>query len=172
MDWNAVFNWPGITLCISVISGAVCFIVKEIQHKRLARFDIAISKIYRELERFVQASNKIRININAMSLDLLLEHDAKGVDKWITYPIYDLENIALQIGMFFPEKDRKCIDRVVKVALEFKRSSLRAFDRSLPKVEQLDIYDKARVIFNKDYDSSMADVSRMIHDQLLGNWHV
>lgn len=50
--WKAFLNWPWITLCVSSVSAAWYFVRKEIQHKKTARFDIALSKIYTQIERF------------------------------------------------------------------------------------------------------------------------
>lgn len=117
MDLSSIFNWPGITLCVSAISAALYFIEREIQHKKTARFDIALSKIYTQLERFIVAANKVRVNINTMPLDFLLERKSKDMDEWITYSIYELENMSLLTEMFFAPKDRGCFKHIVSARI-------------------------------------------------------
>ena len=98
MDLSSIFNWPGITLCVSAISAALYFIEREIQHKKTARFDIALSKIYTQLERFIVAANKVRVNINTMPLDFLLERKSKDMDEWITYSIMRVSSSRLRMN--------------------------------------------------------------------------
>lgn len=170
IDWNAIFNWPGITLCTSVISGAICYSVREIQHKRLARFDIALSKIYHELEKYIHAATLVRNNINTMPLDYLTEHQAKEIDNWITLPIFELQNVSLQIGMFFDKSDRVCLKQLVDAALQFKLETHKAFGMGMTKSEQLNVYDRARVNFNNIYELAMSSLVELVHARLLGKW--
>ncbi len=169
MDLSSIFNWPGITLCVSAISAALYFIEREIQHKKTARFDIALSKIYTQLERFIEAANKVRVNINTMPLDFLLERKSKDMDEWITYSIYELENMSLLTEMFFAPKDRGCFKHIVSAAIDFKYELHKATS-VLDSTSKLSIYDEARVNFNKEYSTGMNGLVDMINKRLLGQW--
>lgn len=169
MDLSSIFNWPGITLCVSAISAAWYFIEREIQHKKTARFDIALSKIYTQLERFIVAANKVRVNINTMPLDFLLERKSKDMDEWITYSIYELENMSLLTEMFFAPKDRGCFKHIVSAAIDFKYELHKAAS-VLDNTSKLSIYDEARVNFNKEYSTGMNGLVDMINKRLLGQW--
>lgn len=169
MDLSTIFNWPGITLCISVISAAWYFIEREIQHKKTARFDIAISKVYAQIERFIDSANKVRVNINTMPLTLLLEHKSQDMDKWITNTVYKLENMALLTEMFFESKDRCHFKEIVNAALDFKYELHKATS-ALDNPTKLSIYDEARVDFNKKYKAGIDGMVEMIHKRLLGHW--
>lgn len=169
MDLSTIFNWPGITMFASVISAAWYLIEREIQHKKTARFDIALSKIYIQLERFILAVNKVKVNINTMPLDFLLEKKSKDMDEWITYSIYELENMALLTEMFFESKDRGYFKDIVSAALDFKCELHKAVS-VLDKTSKLSIYDEARVNFNKKLNTSMNGVVDMINKRLLGKW--
>ena len=169
MYLSSIFNWPGITLCVSAISAAWCFIEREIQHKKTARLDIALSKIYTQLERFIVAANKVRVNINTMPLDFLLERKSKDMDEWITYSIYELENMSLLTEMFFAPKDRGCFKHIVSAAIDFKYELHKAAS-VLDNTSKLSIYDEARVNFNKEYSTGMNGLVDMINKRLLGQW--
>lgn len=169
MDWNAIINWPGITMCVSVIAAAWYFIEREIQHKKASRFDIALSKIYNQIERFVAAANKVRVNINTMPLTNLLEQKSCEIDEWITHPIYELENMALLSEMFFAQKDRYYFEEMVSAAIDFKYELHKA-SASVDDSSKLSIYDSARVAFNKKYSSAMNGLIEIINKRLLGQW--
>lgn len=169
MDWNKIINWPGITMCVSVISGAWYLIKREILHKKTARFDIALSKIYTQLERFIMSANKVRTNINTMPLDFLINRKSNEIDKWITYRIYEMENMSLLTEMFFESKDRICFQDIVSAAIDFKYELHKAVS-VLDNTSKLSIYDKARVTFNKKYTDGMGRVVEMVNKKLLGKW--
>lgn len=169
MDLSAIFNWPGITLCASVISAAWYFVEKEIQHRRTMRFEIAISRIYSAIERFISAANTVRVNINTMPLEFLLKRNAEKMDEWITYPIFEMENIALLTEMFFAYKDRESFYEIVSAAREFKQELHKA-SSATDDGDKLNIYDNARVEFNKRYNTSMSKMVEMLHMRLLGEW--
>ena len=169
MDWNAIINWPGITMCASLVAAAWYLIEREIQHKKTARYDIALSKIYTQLERYIVAANKVRVNINTMPLDFLLNRKSKDMDEWITYCIYEMENMSLLTEMFFKSKDRGCFKNIIHAAIEFKYELHKA--ASVPdNTSKLSIYDEARVIFNKEYNTNMDGLMDMINKRLLGQW--
>ena len=169
MDWNAIINWPGVTMCTSVVAAAWYLIEREVQHKKTARFDIAISKLYNQLERFIVAANKVRININTMPLDLLLKRDSKAMDEWITYSIYEMENMSILTEMFFMSKDRDSFKEIVNAAIDFKYK-LHIAASAPDNTSKLSIYDDARVSFNKKYNTGMNGLIDMINEQLLGQW--
>lgn len=169
MDLSEIFNWPGITMCVSVISAAWYFIEREIQHKKAARFDIALSKIYNQIERFVAAANKVRVNINTMPLTNLLENKSCEMDECITHAIYELENMALLSEMFFAPKDRCHFKEIVCAAIDFKYELHKA-STGIDDSSKLAIYDSARVEFNKKYSSAMNGLIDMINKRLLGQW--
>ncbi len=169
MDWNTIFNWPGIALCVSAISAAWYFVKKEMLHRRNARFEIAMSKIYSAIERFICAANTVRVNINTMPLDLLLTRKSGKMDEWITIPIFEMENIALLTEMFFNHKDRGCFDEMVIAARDFKLELHKASSATVDS-DKLNIYDTARVAFNKKYNSGMSNMVEMLHRRLLGEW--
>lgn len=169
MESNAIINWPGITLCVSVITAACYFIRKEMLHKRAKRFDMVISKIYSAIERFINAANKVRVNINSMPLEYLKESNAKKMDEWITFSIYEMQDVASLTEMFFPSTDRECFRLIVRAALNFKSELHKAF-MATQNTDKLYIYDKARTAFNKEYDSEMEKMVEMLHDRLLGEW--
>lgn len=169
MDLSPIFNWPGITLCASVISAAWYFVEKEIQHRRTARFEIAVSRIYSAIERFIYAANTVRVNINTMPLDFLLARNSQKMDEWITRPIFERENIALLTEMFFDHEDRGCFDETVMAARDFK-VELHKASAAIEDCDKLNIYDTARVDFNKKYNSGMSKMVDMLHKRLLGEW--
>lgn len=169
MGLEAIANWPGITMCVSLVAAAWYLIEREVQHKKTARFDIALSKIYTQLERFIVAANKVRVNINTMPLDFLLERKSKDMDEWITYTIYEMENMSILTEMFFKSKDRGCFKQIVSAAIYFRCELHKAV--SVPdNVSKLSIYDEARVNFNKEYNTGMNDLMDMINKRLLGQW--
>lgn len=169
MDWNAIINWPGITMCTSIVAAAWYLIEREVQHKKTARFDIALSKLYTQLERFMVAANKVRVNINTMPLDFLLKRNSKDMDEWITYSIYEMENMSLLTEMFFKSKDRGCFKDIVSAAINFKYELHKA--ASVPdNTTKLSIYDEARVNFNREYNTGMNGLVNMINKRLLGQW--
>ena len=169
MDLSAIINWPGVTLCVSVVSAAWYFIKREVLHKKAARFDIALSKIYTQIERFIIAANKVRVNINTMPLTYLLENRCKEMDEWITHAIYELENMALLSEMFFDAKDRCHFKVLVAVAIDFKYELHKA-SVAPDDISKLSIYDTARADFNKKYSSGMDGLVEMINRRLLGDW--
>ncbi len=169
MDLSTINNWTKLTLCASAISAVWYFIRREAQHKKAARFDIALSKIYAQIERFITAANKVRVNINTMPLTYLLENRSSEMDEWITYPIYELENMALLSEMFFESKDRCHFKNVVRASIDFKYELHKA-TANLDDASKLSIYDNARVNFNKKYSSGMDGLVEMINKRLLGEW--
>ena len=169
MDWDAIINWPGITMCTSFVVAAWYLIEREVQHKKTARFDIALSKIYTQLERYIVAANKVRVNINTMPLDFLLKRKSKDIDEWITYSIYEMENMSLLTEMFFKSKDRDCFKDIINAAIDFKYELHKAF--SIPdNATRISIYDEARVKFNKEYSMGMNVLVDTINKRLLGQW--
>ncbi len=169
MDLSPIFNWPGITLCASVISAAWYFFRREAEHKKTVRFDIALSKIFTQLERFIAAANKVRVNINTMPLSYLLENRSNELDEWITHAVYELENMALLTEMFFESKDRIHFKEIVNAAIDFKRELHKAFAIT-EDASKLSVYDVARVNFNKRYSIGMDGMVEMINKRLLGGW--
>lgn len=130
---------------------------------------MAISKIYSAIERYVKTANKVRANINTMPLKILIVRDAEKMDEWITKSVFELENIAIMTEMFFCRKDRTCFNDIVEAAQDFKVSLHKAFSASTESA-RLNIYDSARVDFNKRYDSGMKKMIDMLHDRILGEW--
>jgi hypothetical protein len=169
MDWNAIINWPGITMLGSVVTAGACYIVREVQHKRTARFNLALSKIYSAIERYIRAANQVKENINTMPLDYILERKAEKIDEWITLPIFEMENVALLTGMFFSPKDRRCFIELSDAARDFKFEVHKAY-QATNEIDKLNIYDKGRTDFNKRYDSAMKKMADMLHDRILGKW--
>ena len=91
------------------------------------------------------------------------------MDEWITYPIFEMENIALLTEMFFAHKDRESFYEIVSAAREFKQELHRA-SSAIEDGDKLNIYDNARVDFNKRYNSCMSKMVEMLHMRLLGEW--
>lgn len=168
LNWTGL-NWPGITLLASVISAAYYFVKKEIQHRRTVRLEIAVSKIYTAIERFISAANTVRVNINTMPLEYLLARNSQKMDEWITLPIFEMENVSLLTEMFFASGDRECFNEMVMTARDFK-TELHKASSANENCDKLNIYDKARVDFNRKYNSGMARMTDMIHNRLLGGW--
>lgn len=169
MDLSPIFNWPGITLCVSIISAAWYFVSKEVQTRKTARLEIAVSKIYAAIERFICTTAKVRANINMMPLDYLLKRKSAEMDEWITQPIFELENIAILTEMFFDKTDRGSFNELISAARDFK-TELHKASTAFEDRDKLDIYDKARVSFNKRYNSAMANIVEMLNHRLLGEW--
>lgn len=166
MDWN----WTGISFGLSIISGAICFIVREIQHKRTARFDIALSKVYQELSRYICIVNRVHTNINSMPLAYLKNREVTKMDEWLSIPIFDLQNRSMQIEMFFPKADRKLFRHLVDSVVSFKFEVHKALQTDT-EIERLNIYDRARSNFNKQYNDSMLSFIELTHKKLFGKWH-
>ena len=170
MYLSTIANWPtAATLCVSVISAAWYFARKELLHRRGARFEIAVSRIYSSIERFISVANTVRVNINTMPLEYLLTRNSIKMDEWITNPIFNMENLALLTEMFFNQKDRSCFDGLIMVARDFKFELHKAAS-AVEECEKLNIYDAARVRFNKEYNLRMSEMVEMIHNRLLGGW--
>lgn len=169
IDLSQIFNWPGITLFVSVVSGVWYLIKQEIHHKRTARFDIAINRIYIELEKFILAANKVHTNINTLPIQYVLEKKSDLLDEWITHPIYHMENVILLTEMFFSEQDRRCFNEILEAARNYKFELHKAFS-SMERMERMNICERARVAFNKSYQSNMEALVQMVHEKLLGGW--
>ena len=169
MCLSANFNWPGVTICVSIVSAAWYFVEKEIQHRRSLRFGVAITKIYSAIERFISAANDVRVNINTMPLEFLLKRNSEKMDELITFPIYELENIALLTEMFFAKKDRECFYDIVSAVREFNQQ-LHSATLATDDIDKLNIYDSARRDFNKRYNASMSKMVEMLNTKLLGEW--
>ena len=169
MNWEAFLTSPEFPLLASIGAATWYLIRREVEHKKMARFDIALSKIYIQLERYIVAANKVKVNINTMPLDFLHNKKSKDLDEWITFPIYEMENMSLLTEMFFKSKDRSCFKNIVSAALDFNYELHKAASIS-DNITQLSIYDKARSNFNNEYSTNMNDLVNMINDRLLGKW--
>lgn len=166
---SVYYDLPWITMVAGMGAGIWYLIREEVTHKKTARYDVALSKIYTQLERFIVAANKVRVNINTMPLDLLLENKSKDMDEWITYSIYEIENMSLLTEMFFETKDRGFFKDIVRAAINFKYELHKAAS-VLDNTSKLSIYDEARVNFNKEYNAGMKGLVDMINKRLLGQW--
>lgn len=139
------------------------------QQRRSARFEIAVSSIYAAIERFICAASTVKVNINTMSLEYLLNRESTKMDEWITNPIFEMENVGLLTEMFFNQHDRRCFEDLIETARDFKFELHKALS-AVDKCEKMNIYDSARVRFNKRYNLCMSNMVEMIHKRLLGEW--
>lgn len=169
MNWEAIINNPGFIMSVSIVSATWYFIKREVSHKKTARFNIALSKIYTQLERFIVAANKVKVNINTMPSEFLKEKKSKDLDEWITYTIYEMENMSLLTEMFFESKDRGRFKKIINAAIVFKSELHKAYSETKDNTKE-SILDAARRNFNKEYDKSMNDLVDMINKRLLGQW--
>lgn len=169
MDWIQS-NWTGLSLTLAIVGATVGYAIREIEHKRLARFDLAMSKIYQEVQSYIEAAYRFKDSVNCLPLRKLLDREAKQIDESITETLYELECRTVMIQVFFKEDDRMVFRNILNSSVDFNSQLHLAFTCHTGEIEQISIYDKARVKFNSEFDSAIKTLTEMLHKELLGMW--
>lgn len=156
----------------AIIIGIIRLIVKRYEHKNIAVFDTAISKVYFVIQDFVESANKMKDNVNALPINLMQKRDQEKLDELLTFPQFDLTNKSMMIEMFFKQADRQIIKDILDSAINFESQIHKIMNARLDDVQICNEYDKARTKFNKEYYSAMNSFISLVHSELLGKWQV
>lgn len=168
--WKAFGDWPGLTLFICTATAVWYFVSKEVEHRRKARFNIAISNIYPSVTKFVDSANRVNNNINTFSVQLLIDRQADRLDGILTFPLIELKNNAIMIEMFFAQKDREGFDDVIQAARDFNVNIGILLNSGSSDCDIWTNYDNYRIKFNEKFNSGMTKIVTVVHDRLLGGW--
>ena len=171
MEWNLeILGFPLGVVIMGFFSSIWGIMTNVYLHGRKAIFDTAVSKIYNVLDDYIKCANKIKNNINTLSIDKINYAHTEYLDKEITHPLFELTNRTVMLQMFFNESERKCIDMILESAKGFN-AQIHIILLSKPnELELTNKYDRARTKFHEEVESSMNTIINMVHSQLLGKW--
>lgn len=139
-------------------------------HNRKAIFGTAVSKIYNVLNEYIECANKLRNKVNTLDVEKINYAHKEYLHNEVTLPVLELTNKTVMLQMFFHEDERKCIDKILDTAQDFKAQIHIILESKRTDLELSNKYERARTKFNKEFGSSMNKIIDMIHSQLLGKW--
>lgn len=165
-DW---LNWPGIGLCLTIISTTIAYIFNLNSHRKTQKFDLVLSKIFPAIEDFIKIANKYKDNVNTFSLSHLKQRDYKIMDEFFTYPKLDLKNKSFVLSLFLKKEDRSPFMNVVEITNNFSLALFK-IESNDTYIQAQNKYDTARRTFNKDFDKAMSDCLNLLYVKLFKHW--
>ena len=168
MDITEIANDKTLVgLIMTGILGLGALIGSLFKNFRNKRFEESIKRVYPVIQEYFQSINKFRDNIELIPIEVLQNKNAEELNKWITYPLYDLISKTLMLEMFLDKEDRKCVQMIMKASQEF-HVALRI---GLEQGNLENRYFLAKGEFSLLYQIYMEKLIDLFHTRLHGKWY-